>query len=186
MLYPMAVMTYSGLVSQVCPFNTVKDCKRPVKLAVIYNHNANPKYGGFKRALFGHLSLPIITGSISICIKKCWYLCKASGGKLAYDNHTQITELSMEINCLHWASGLMGIIYNSVDKHIKMCGPPSFLILEMCFVKSALAIIDTTHEMYMIEEVIDEVVDGVFMKYIGNGSAKPFDFLSGDAAHQIL
>ncbi|KAF8228483.1 hypothetical protein L208DRAFT_1291147, partial [Tricholoma matsutake] len=102
-----------------------------------------------------------------------------SGGQLTYDNHTQITNLSAEINCLHWASVLMGIVHNFVDKHVKMHGPPSFIILKMCFMKNALAIVDTTHETYMVEEVIDEVVDGMFVKYIGNGSVKPYDFLSG-------
>lgn len=35
----------------------------------------------------------------------------------------------------------------------------------------------------MVEEVIDEAVDGAFVKYIGNGSVKPLDFLSGTAAY---
>ena len=35
----------------------------------------------------------------------------------------------------------------------------------------------------MVEEVIDEVSDGMFLKYIGNGSMQPFDFLSGEAAN---
>ena len=54
----------------------------------------------------------------------------------------------------------------------------------MRFVKSALAVVDTTHETFMLEEVIDEAVDGIFMKYIGNGSVKPLDFLTGAAAYR--
>lgn len=78
----------------------------------------------------------------------------------------------------------MGIVYDFINKHIKAHGKPNFLILKMCFVKNALVIVDATHEVYMVEEVIDEVVDGRFVKYIGNGSAKPFDFLSDTAVHQ--
>ena len=54
----------------------------------------------------------------------------------------------------------------------------------MCFVKNALAIINMTHKMYMVEEVIDEAVDGVFMKYIRNGSVKLFEFIDEATAYQ--
>jgi hypothetical protein len=36
----------------------------------------------------------------------------------------------------------------------------------------------------MVEEVIDEETNGIFVKYIGNGSVKPFDFLNGPAAYR--
>jgi len=36
---------------------------------------------------------------------------------------------------------------------------------------------------YIIEEVIDKAVDGMFVKYIGNGSVKPFDYLNGTALY---
>ena len=86
-------------------------------------------------------------------------------------------------NCLCWASALMGIVYNFVYKHIQTHGQPSFMIPRMCFVKNALAIDDTTHNMYMVEEVIDEAVHGTFVKYIGNGSEKLYEFLNGPTAY---
>jgi hypothetical protein len=184
MLYPTAATTFSGLINQAHPFDAIKDCEGPTALTLIYNPNAAPKYGGFKRALFGHLGRSVISSSTSVCIKQCWYLCKASGARLVYDNLTQITKLSAEINCLRWASALMGIVYSFVDKHITMHGEPPFLIPEMRFVKNALAIADTTHEVYMIEEVIDEAARGTFVKYIGNGSVNPFEFLDDAAAYQ--
>jgi hypothetical protein len=185
MLYPTAETTFSGLIINARPFDAIKDCKGPTGLSLIYNPHAAPKYGAFKRASFGHLSSPIFSGgSTSVCIKQCWYLCRASGASLVYDNHTQITKLSAEINCLRWAAALMGIVYDFINKYTKIHGEPSFMIPEMRFVKSALAIVDTTHETYMIEEVIDEAVDGEFVKYIGNGSVKPLYFLSGTAAYR--
>ena len=45
---------------------------------------------------------------------------------------------------------------------------------------SALAIADDTHDTFLLEEVIDDATDGNFIKYIGNGSVQPFDFLEGD------
>ena len=64
-----------------------------------------------------------------------------------------------------------------------MHSEPSFMIPRMCFMKNALAIIDTTHNTYMVEEVIDEVVHGTFVKYIGNGSVKPYEFLNSATAY---
>ena len=167
----------------MCPFDAIKDCEGLTALTLIYNPNAVLKYGGFKRALFGHSNHPVISHSTSICIKQCWYQCKASGALLIYDSHIQITKISAEINCLCSASAFMEIVYDFVNKHIKVHGEPSFMIPKMCFMKNALAIVNTTHEVFMVEEVINEVVDGTFVKYIGNGLVKPFDFLSSGAAY---
>ena len=131
MLYPTAATTFSGLINQARPFDAIKDCEGPTALTLIYNPNATPKYGGFKRVLFGHLGRPVISSSTSICIKQCWYSCNASDAHLVYDNLTQITKLSAEINCLRWASALMGIVYDFVDKHIATHGKPPFLIPKM-------------------------------------------------------
>ena len=56
------------------------------------------------------------------------------------------------------------------------------MILRIHFIKNALAIIDTTYDTYMVE-VIDEAVHGAFVKYIGNGSVKPYEFLDGPTAY---
>jgi hypothetical protein len=52
----------------------------------------------------------------------------------------QITKLSAEISCLCWASALMEIVYDFVNKHVKVHGLPSFIILRMHVMKNALAI----------------------------------------------
>ena len=56
-------------------------------------------------------------------------------------------------------------------------------IPKMCFMKNALAIANMTHKTYMVEEVIDEVVHGMFVKYIGNGSMKLYEFLNDATAY---
>jgi hypothetical protein len=75
----------------------------------------------------------------------------------------------------------MGIIYEFIKKHVEKHGAPPFKIPTMRFVKNALLI---GNQAYMVEEVIDEETDGIFVKYIGNGSVKPSDFLNGFAAYQ--
>ena len=184
MVYPTAATTFFGLIHQARQFDTIKDSEDPIALTMMYNPNAAPKYGSFKRALFGHLSHAVFAGSTSVCIKQCWYLCKVSGHQLLYDNHTQITKLSAEINCMRWASALMGIVYDFVEKSIARYGEPPFVIPNMRFMKNALIIADSTREAYMVEEVIDEGADVMFVKYIGNNSVKPFDFISGEAANR--
>jgi hypothetical protein len=141
-------------------------------------------YGGFKRALFGHTSHPLDNESHQICLKQCWYSCKASGGRVIFDNHTQVTKLSAEINCLRWASALMGIVYDYIDQHIEKYGNPTFSVPRMKFVASALAMVDTNHETFMLEDRIEDTVDGAFVKYIGNGSAKPYIFSDADNTHR--
>jgi hypothetical protein len=54
----------------------------------------------------------------------------------------------------------------------------------MVFVKSVLAISETDQEVFLLEEVINEEVEGPFIKYIGNGSVKPYDFLKSEECHQ--
>ena len=61
--------------------------------------------------------------------------------------------------------------------------PAPLTIPDMRFVKSALAIAEDSHDTFLLEEVIDDAVNGAFVKYIGNGSAKPYDFLEEDTIH---
>lgn len=74
----------------------------------------------------------------------------------------------------------MGIVYDYISNHLQDHGPAPFKIPQMRFVESALAIADTTHNTFLLEEVINDTTDGHFTKYIGNGSVKPYNHLSGD------
>ena len=80
----------------------------------------------------------------------------------------------------------MKLVYNFIDEHQATNGilSPSFVIPDMVFVKSALAISDTDQEVFLLEEVINEDVEGPFIRYIGNGSVKPFPFLESDGRCQ--
>jgi hypothetical protein len=160
----------------------ITDCKNPVKANLIFDPSSWPNYRGFKKATFGHTSGFHLGPSTHVCIKHCWYPCKSSGACLAYDNPTQVAKLSSEINCLRWASALMGLVYDFIVEQCGSLGDPPFEIPQMRFVNTALAVTETgIRDTYMIEEVIDEADSG-FVKYIGNSSAVPFTHFNLDVA----
>ena len=78
----------------------------------------------------------------------------------------------------------MSLVYDFIASFTQEHGFPSFAIPTMRFVKSGLAIAEDTRDTYLLEEVIDNAKDGKFVKYIGNGSVEPFDFLEGDNIHR--
>jgi hypothetical protein len=87
------------------------DCNNPAPLTLIFDPSASAKYGGFKKATFGHVSGFLLGPSAQVCIKQRWYECKVSKARLIFDSATQVTKLSDEINCLRWASALMDLVY---------------------------------------------------------------------------
>jgi hypothetical protein len=172
LVYPVSLITFGALISNPSAFNALTHGSAPLRAELIFNPSGRATYGGFKRAAFGHSNVPIFGDSTHVCIKQCWYQCKASGDRLLYDNPTQVVKLSSEINCLRWASALMELVYDFISEATASCGTPPFEIPRMRFVKSALAVAkNDIHDTYMIEEVIDVSVDGKFVKYIGNSSA---------------
>ena len=76
----------------------------------------------------------------------------------------------------------MGMVYSFINEYKTTNGltSDSFPIPEMVYVKSALAIAETDQEIFLLEEVIDDAIEGPFIKYIGNGSVQPFNFLTGE------
>jgi hypothetical protein len=183
--YPTSPTSYLDLVSSAKSFDAIADCNNPTQLTLIFNPSASPKYGGFKKATFGHVSGFLLGPSSQVCIKQCWYECKVSKARLTFDSATQAVKLSSEINCLRWASGLMDLVYAFVQKEISARGEPSFQIPSMRFVNTALVVADNNaRDTYMIEEVIDEATDGSFVKYIGNSSARPLIHLDQNITYR--
>jgi hypothetical protein len=148
----------------------------------MYNAKAKPKYGAFKQAIFGYVDRQEIWNSRSVAIKQCFYRSASTGARVLYDKHSQLKKLTTELNCLRWASALMGIVYDFISEFKTTNGITHDLISipKMVFVKSALAIAENDQEVFLLEEVIDDAVEGPFIKYIGNGSVRPFNFLTGD------
>lgn len=183
-VYPTADITFNELVTHARTFDAIGDCSGLLTLTLIYNAKGKPKFGAFKQAIFGYVDRPALWSSTSVAIKQCFYTSASTGTRVLYDKHSQLMKLTTEINCLRWASALMGIVYRFIDDHKTTNGLAPFSIPEMVFVKSALAITETDQEVFLLEEVINDAVHGPFTKYIGNGSVKPFNFLQGDDLHR--
>jgi hypothetical protein len=183
MVYLTSEVDFSTLIKDARGFHAMEHCSKAIDLTLLYNPAGPHKLGAFKRASLGCTDQPALVGdSNSVMVKQCFYKSLVDGEAIPFDNHTQITKLSMEINCLRWSSALMRLTYDYIDGHIKNCGSAQapFAIPHMRFVKSALAIVHDTRDTYLLEEVIDEDTEGNFIKYIGNGSAKPLDHLEGE------
>jgi hypothetical protein len=182
-VYPTTYVTFSELVTHARAFNAIGDCDGSISLTLMYNLRAKPKYGAFKQAIFGYVDRQALWNTTSVAIKQCFYTSPSTSTRVLYDKHSQLTKLSMELNCLRWASALMGLVYNFINEYNATNGrkpSESFPIPDMIFVKSALAISGSDKEVFLLEEVINEEIEGPFIKYIGNGSVKPYDFLEGD------
>ena len=183
MVYPTAEVTFSKLVTHARAFDAIGDSSGSLAVTLIYNSKGKPKYGAFKQSMFGYLDHPVVwtRSSTSVAIKQSFYILPTTGARVLYDKHTQLKKLTTELNCLRWASALMGLVYNFIDERKTTNGlSPSFTIPEMVFVKSALAISEIDHEVFLLEEFIDEAAEGPFIKYIGNGSVRPYDFHKGE------
>ena len=102
-----------------------------------------------------------------------------------YRGQTQATYLSVELNCLGWASALMDLVYSFMKKEDLIRGSPPFEVPQMRYVKAGLAIQVSSdsagtgpgsQNAYLLEEYIDSEEPGGFVKYLNNNSAKPFKF----------
>jgi hypothetical protein len=186
-VYPTAYITFSELVMHARAFDAIGDCSGSLDITLMYSSKPKPKYGAFKQAIFGYFDCLVLWSSTSVAIKQSFYLSSSTGARVLYDKHTQLKKLTTELNCLRWASALMGIVYSFINEYKTTSGhlSPSFPIRvpEMNFVKSALTISDIDQEVFLLEEVINDSAEGPFIKYIGNGSVIPYNFLEGEERH---
>jgi hypothetical protein len=184
-VYPTTYVTFSELVNHARAFDAIGDSLGPLAFTLAYDSKAKPKYGTFKQTVLGNVDHPFWNSTSGVAIKQCFYKSPSTSTRILYDKHSQLTKITAELNCLRWASALMGIVYDFIDEHKPTNGfPPSesFPIPKMVFVNSALAISETDQEVFLLEEIINEsdAVEGPFTKYIGNGSVKPYDFLKNE------
>ncbi|EGO02476.1 hypothetical protein SERLA73DRAFT_47325, partial [Serpula lacrymans var. lacrymans S7.3] len=162
-VYIVSLTDFCGLDSWPSSFNAIVDSNPPIHLSLIFNPNSHAVYGGFKQALSGHTNILIFGMSSQACIKQCWYQCKSTSSHIPYENGTQVSRLSAEINCLRWAEAFMHIVHNFIAEGLESHANPPFAIPQMHFVKLALTIIENNnHDTYMIEEFIEELEDGKF------------------------
>ena len=59
-VYPVKSSTLSSLLANPKTYDVMHDSISPTKCDIIYDPDGHAKYGGFKRAILGHTSIPIL------------------------------------------------------------------------------------------------------------------------------
>jgi hypothetical protein len=122
-------------------------------------------------------------------VKQGFYVDPNSSIKKIYDGPRQAEMLTMELNCIGWASALMTCVYDFIKESEAGIGFPPFDVPRMQYVQCGLAISKPEdsnhpgpshgHAAYLIEEYIDtNKTSGKnwFVKYLNNSSARPRQF----------
>jgi Alpha-kinase family len=161
----------------------------PLQVKISYQPSSKPLQGAFKFAHFGHTDIPLFGNSTQVCIKQTFFTSSSEDSPpnlkkhLVYKGQTQAANLSVELNCLGWASALMDLVYSFMKKEEPVYGRPPFEVPQMRYVKAGLAIevskdSEGTEKQnaYLLEEFIDSEDPGWFVKYLNNNSAKPHKF----------
>ena len=144
-----------------------------------YQPSSKPFQGAFKIAHFGHTDIPLFGNSTQVCIKQTFSTSEYSKKHVVYQGQTQATNLSVELNCLGWASALMDLVYKFMKKEECVRGSPPFEVPQMRYVQAGLAISNDAEgrqNAYLLEEFINSDDPGWFVKYLNNNSAKPRKF----------
>ncbi|KAG1906201.1 uncharacterized protein F5891DRAFT_975631 [Suillus fuscotomentosus] len=147
----------------------------------------SPDYGAFKAAQFGFLDKAILgpsgSDSTRICLKQCYYQTDKSK-RFPYPDSRQLQLLQPEIRCSIWAGALMDRVQQYIATELVTCSTPPFKIPNIRFMHIALATIEDAGvtKTYLIEEFIDESMQGKFTKYISNDSPSPLPHLDANSS----
>ena len=159
----------------------------PSQQVTLY-HPSDPAaaHGNFKIASVGYTSVSVFDSvSTQVCVKQGFYIGPNSSSRKIYDGPRQAEMLTMELNCIGWASGLMTCVYDFMKESEADVGLPPFNVPHMQYVQCGLAISKPKgqacpgHSAYLIEEYIETNKTGGkgwFIKYLNNSSARPRQF----------
>ena len=119
-------------------------------------------------------------------MKQGFYINPNSSSRKIYDGPRQAEMLTMELNCIGWASALMTCVYDFMKESEASRGLPPFDVPHMQYVQCGLAISKPAseadrpgHSAYLLEEYIEtDMTSGKnwFVKYLNNSSARPRQF----------
>lgn len=132
------------------------------------------RYGSFKLAFHANSSEIVLGDSTAVYLKQTYYKSAQTGINKPHDPANQIKNLITEIVCLVWADTLLKLVYNFIDGHQGLergHGQDIPVIPQLHFTSCALACSDDRTNIYLVEEFIDEKLEGKFQKYINNSSA---------------
>jgi hypothetical protein len=158
------------------------------QLTLSYRPSGESFHGNFKIAFPGYTSVPIFGSSTKVCIKQSFFMDPKSQARQIYDGAKQAELLTVELNCIGWASALMLCVYEFIDKKGQT---PPFDIPQMRYVDYGLAISKMDHcSAFLLEEFIEAPVERIqngakgFVKYLNNNSAQPRSFSDRKLAHR--
>ncbi|KAH7904510.1 hypothetical protein BJ138DRAFT_1019060 [Hygrophoropsis aurantiaca] len=174
LFYVVPLVTLAELLSSPVA-SVISDDTKPLSINLIFDPKDKGKSGGFKKAIVGHTSKPVLgpAGYTDIVLKQFFYHGKTT--QHIYDNRRQIRELEGEVKCLKWANALMNLVYDFIKAESKLRGDAPFSVPQVRYVAAALAttVDEKGSHTYLVEELINEKTEGKFIKYISNDKASP-------------
>lgn len=163
---------------------------RQFRTTLTFRSSPIMRYGSFKLAFHANSSEIVLGNSTAVYLKQTYYKSAQTGKAKPHDPANQIKQLITEIVCLIWADALLKLVYNFMegqDHHQgQERGQDIPVIPQLHFTSCALACSDDRTNIYLVEEFIDEKVEGRFQKYINNSSASvSLSHLHGEEAINI-
>jgi hypothetical protein len=157
-----------------------------LKTTITFPIDPQTNYGVFKLAFPAQSMSPVFRnvnhlgsrepGGEALCLKQTFYLSSQTGKRKPHDFSTQVSNLMVDICCLVWADQLMKLVYDFIKHHnsshqLSCKNAPHVPLLH--FTACGLAVSDDRSIIYLVEEFIDQTLDGRYVKYINNSAAKP-------------
>ncbi|TEB37827.1 hypothetical protein FA13DRAFT_1583991, partial [Coprinellus micaceus] len=102
-----------------------------------------------------------------------------------YGVKEEVQDLLIEANLLYWASAMLAYAYEYINKIIAHKGLPKNLPLpRLRFVKAAFAYAKSLSPSIMFSYLLEERIQGSFVKYVHNGGPIPL-LEVGEPGHDI-
>jgi hypothetical protein len=133
--------------------------------------------GAFKTSHVGSVilvdgaSLWPFTGD-KVCVKQTYYKKLDSNAIGRYEGPHALGLILDECRCLDWATSLLQLTYDFIDRELQVVGAPGFIIPQLRFIHALLAYCAREKRAFLIEEWIETSVSDPFFKYINNGIAQ--------------
>ncbi len=113
----------------------------------------------------------------TVCVKQIFKQQK--GGLTQMTGMTEMSKIWMEAICLQWGAAALNLVYHFIQREIDLRGAPAFHIPDFRFVRTMMVVChgETQIKVFLIEEMIDRMTEGPFLKYISNVVPRPSEKL---------
>ncbi len=107
-----------------------------------------------------------------VCVKQVYELNDDGTTILRLKGRHELQKLSTECNCLIWASILLDLTYQFVNREVMKKGQPSHRIPVLRFARSMIAVVreNSMEKVFLVEEWLNQGDHSghKFLKYVGN------------------